>query len=323
MSTGQSIMEAGEAMAGEYNAVIKGCAIGIAAPAIAFGLSTQALATVVYLNQCNPGDIMKGAGAWIALAEKNLEAVEALQAEVDKVDDEHWSGADAEAFKAASGDVKAQLTQLAVNAYLVGAQLLAFAVMLTVFWMFLTAATAIMAVYFGAYIAALSGVVSAVGAPAIMASANVTAASLLATAKSFEATLISISTGCAAITGAMSVFTFAFQKSQGNPVSPLDIAGAGLANMLEGLLVYGINAATMTSGGRHATGALASGWALAGHLTQAASTFFPAYKGEDDGWEAGFDGGGPLLGVPDSALNWLWEDNAPESMKNPEDLDWS
>ena len=78
MSTGQSIMEAGEAMAGEYNAVIKSCAIGIAMPAISFGLSTQALATVVYLNQCNPGDIMKGAGAWIALAEKNLEAVEAL-----------------------------------------------------------------------------------------------------------------------------------------------------------------------------------------------------------------------------------------------------
>ncbi|GAA2140097.1 hypothetical protein [Glycomyces algeriensis] len=323
MSTGQRIMEAGEAMAGEYNAVIKGCAIGIAAPAIAFGLSTQALATVVYLNQCNPGDIMKGAGAWIALAEKNLEAVEALQAEFDKVNDENWSGDDAEAFKAAAGDVKAQLTQLAVNAYLVGAQLLAFAVMLTVFWMFLTAATAIMAVYFGAYLAALGGVVSAVGAPAILTSANVTAAALLATAKSFEATLISISTGCAAITGAMSVFTFAFQKAQGNPVSPLDIAGAGLTNMIEGLLVYGLNAATMTSGGRHATGALASGWALAGHLTQAASTAFPAYKGEDEGWETGFDGGGPLLGVPDSALNWLWEDNAPESMKNPEDLDWS
>jgi hypothetical protein len=121
----------------------------------------------------------------------------------------------------------------------------------------------------------------------------------------------------------MSIFTFAFQKSQGNPVSPLDIAGAGLTNIIEGLLVYGLNAATMTSGGRHATGALASGWALAGHLTQAASTMSPAYKGEDEGWEAGFDGGGPLLGLPDSALNWLWEDNAPESMKNPEDLDWS
>jgi uncharacterized protein YukE len=323
MSTGQSIMEAGEAMAGEYNAVIKSCAIGIAAPAIAFGLSTQALATVVYLNQCNPGDIMKGAGAWIALAEKNLEAVEALQAEVDKVNDSNWSGDDAEAFKAASGDVKAQLTQLAVNAYLVGAQLLAFAVMLTVFWLFLTAATAIMVVYFGAYAAALAGVVSSIGAPAIMASANVTAAALLATAKSFEATLISISTGCAAITGAMTVFTFAFQKSQGNPVSPLDIAGAGLTNMIEGLLVYGLNAATMTAGGRHATGAMQSWGAFAGHATQALSAVFPTYKGEDDGWAGGYDGGGPLLGLPDSALNWLWEDRAPGSLTNPEDLDWS
>jgi uncharacterized protein YukE len=316
-------MEAGEAMAGEYNAVIKSCAIGIAMPAIAFGLSTQALATVVYLNQCNPGDIMKGAGAWIALAEKNLEAVEALQTEVDKVNDGNWSGEDAEAFKAASSDVKSQLTQLAVNAYLVGAQLLAFAVMLTVFWLFLTAATAIMVVYFGAYAAALAGVVSSIGAPAIMASANVTAAALLATAKSFEATLISIATGCAAITGAMSIFTFAFQKVKGNPVSPLDIAGSGLTNMVEGLLVYGLNAATMTSGGRHATGAMESWGAFASHATQALSAVFPTYKGEEDGWAGGYDGGGPLLGIPDSALNWLWEDNAPESMKNPEDLDWS
>jgi uncharacterized protein YukE len=316
-------MEAGEAMAGEYNAVIKSCAIGIAMPAIAFGLSTQALATVVYLNQCNPGDIMKGAGAWIALAEKNLEAVEALQTEVDKVNDGNWSGEDAEAFKAASSDVKAQLTQLAVNAYLVGAQLLAFAVMLTVFWLFLTAATAIMVVYFGAYAAALAGVVSSIGAPAIMASANVTAAALLATAKSFEATLISIATGCAAITGAMSIFTFAFQKVKGNPVSPLDIAGSGLTNMVEGLLVYGLNAATMTSGGRHATGAMEGWGAFASHATQALSAVFPTYKGEEDGWAGGYDGGGPLLGIPDSALNWLWEDNAPESMKNPEDLDWS
>lgn len=323
MSTGQSIMEAGEAMAGEYNAVIKSCAIGIAMPAISFGLSTQALATVVYLNQCNPGDIMKGAGAWIALAEKNLEAVEALQTEVDKVNDENWSGDDAEAFKAASGDVKAQLTQLAVNAYLVGAQLLAFAVMLTVFWLFLTAATAIMVVYFGAYAAALAGVVSSIGAPAIMASANVTAAALLATAKSFEATLISISTGCAAITGAMSIFTFAFQKAQGNPVSPLDIAGAGLTNMIEGLLVYGINVATMTAGGRHATGPMDSWEEWGRHAVQALSAVSPTYKGEDEGVAGGFDGGGPALGLPDTLLNWLWEDNAPESMKNPEDLDWS
>ncbi|GAA2269466.1 hypothetical protein GCM10009853_023780 [Glycomyces scopariae] len=314
MSTGQSLYEAGEEMSPYYNGVIKSCAVAIAPPAVVFGLAVQAMATSIYLNQCNPGDILKAAGAWVSLAEKNMEAAEELQAEVDTVNDGNWKGDDADAFREAAGNVKSQLQQLAVTAFLIGAQLLAFSVMLTVYWLFLTACTIVMDAFLAAYLAALAGVLTAPGAPAIMASAQAVATSLVASMKSIEAYLIAVSTGCAALTGGLTAVTFGFQKVQGNPVDPLDIAGAGLANMLEGFLVYGINVATMTPGGRHA------GVTDAMHVFQGVSAIFPTYKGDGE-TGALFEGGGPALGIPDSLLN-LWEDHAPDRFTNPETIEW-
>ncbi|GAA1660847.1 hypothetical protein GCM10009830_02420 [Glycomyces endophyticus] len=314
MSTGQHLYEAGEAMSPYYNGVIKSCAVAIAPPAIVFGLAVQAMATSVYLNQCNPGDVLKAAGAWVSLAEKNTEAADALQAEVDTVTDDNWSGDDADAFREAAGNVKAQLQQLAVTAFLIGAQLLAFSVMLTVYWLFLTACTVVMDAFLAAYLAALAGVLTAPGAPAIMASAQTVATSLVASMKSIESYLITVSTGCATLTGGLTAITFGFQKANGNPVDPLDVAGAGLANMLEGFLVYGVNVATMTPGGRHANVANAM------HVFQGVSAIFPTYKGDGE-TGALLDGGGPALGIPDSLLN-LWEDHAPDRFTNPESVKW-
>ncbi|SDD84735.1 hypothetical protein [Glycomyces harbinensis] len=315
MSAGQSIFDAGEEMAPYYNGVIKSCAVAIAPPAIVFGLAVQAMATSVYMNQCNPGDIMKAGGAWIMLAEKNMEAAEALQTEVDTVTDQNWSGTDADGFTEAAGNVKLQLQELAVTAFLIGTQLIAFAVMLTVYWLFLTACTVVMDAFLVAYLAALAGVLTAPGAPAIMASAQTVATSLVATMKSFESVLISISTGCAALTGGLTAFTFGFQKGAGNPVSPVDIAGAGVANMLEGFAVYGLNALMMTSGGRHAS--VVPGL----HALQGGSAIAPLYKGDGE-WGSGYDGGGPGLGAVDGLLN-LWEDHAPDEFTNPEEVQWS
>lgn len=314
MSTGQGIFDAGEEMSPYYDGVIKSCAVAVAPPAVVFGLAVQAMATSVYMNQCNPGDVMKAAGAWILLAEKNMEAAEALRQETDTVNDENWSGADADAFREASGNVGLQLQELAVTAFLIGAQLVAFAVMLTVYWVFLSSCTLVMDAFLAAYLAALAGVLTAPGAPAIFTSAQTVASSLTATLKSMEAALVSISTGCATLTGGLTAFTFGFQKRAGNPVDPLDIAGAGLAGMLEGLVVYGVRAATMTPGGGHATVNSSM------HAIQGISAVFPTYQGDGE-WDAGFDGGGPFLGVPDSLLNH-WEDHAPDGFTNPEAVRW-
>ncbi len=317
MSTGEAVFSAGEKMSPYYNGVIKSCAVAIAPPAVVFGLSVQALATSVYMNQCNPGDMMKAAGAWIKLAEKNWEAAEELTTQVDTVDEGNWCGKDADAFRESATNVDAQLKELAVVAFMIGAQLIALAVALTVYWVFLTACTVVMDVFLAAYTAAYAGVVTAVGAESIRASCLAVAASLVATAKSFEATITSISTACAALTGTLTAFTFGFQKSAGNPVSAADIAGAGLVNMLEGFATYALRSLTMTPAGRHAQ---MTGWTQGLHGLQAVNGIFPTYQGDGD-WEGGYDGGGTGLGAVDGLAN-LWEDHAPDSLTNPDEARW-
>ncbi|MCD0442307.1 hypothetical protein LO763_01535 [Glycomyces sp. A-F 0318] len=288
MSAGQGIYDAGEEMAPYYDGVIKGCAVAIAPPAVVFGPAVQSLAAGVYTNQCNPGDVMKAGGAWIMLAEKNTEAAEALQAEIDAVTPEHWSGDDADAFAEAAGNVKRQLQELAATALLIGAQLVAFAVTLTVYWLFLTACAAAMDAHLTAYLAALAGASTASGAPAIMAGARTVADSLAATVKRFESALASLASDCAALTGGFTAFTFGFQKGAGDPV---DIAGADVADTLEGFAAYGLDALMTTSGGRHA----------------AVSPGLHALQGSERG--SGF--GGPGLGAV-GGLRDLWEGNIPD-----------
>lgn len=252
MSTGDTFYDLGESMSGPCSDIIKSCAMAIVAPAMTFGLSVQSLATSIYMNQCNPGDVIKAGGAWIKLAEKNWEALEALEEQTDLVNDDNWKGDDSEAFKGASRNVGLQLGEMAITASLIGVQLIALGAALTVFWVFLLACTVVMDAFLVAYLAAYAGVVTAPGAESIRASCLTVATSLCATVKSLEATMTSLSTGCAALTGGLAGFTFGFQKSTGNPVSPLDIAGSGLTNMLVGLGTYVERALTMTPAGRHA-----------------------------------------------------------------------
>ena len=105
MSMGEAVYDTGAAMSPYYNGVIKSCAIAIAPPSLVFGLSVQMLAVKIYLNQCNPGDLFKAAGAWIRLGEKNLEASDNLASEVDTITDDNWSGADSDAFKSSASRI--------------------------------------------------------------------------------------------------------------------------------------------------------------------------------------------------------------------------
>ncbi|MCH7229375.1 hypothetical protein L0U85_00635 [Glycomyces sp. L485] len=299
MSTGDTFYDMGESMSGPCEEIIKSCAIAIAPPALTFGLSVQALATSIYMNQCNPGDMVKAGGSWIKFAEKNWEALEELGAQTDRVDDDNWKGEDAEAFKGASRNVGLQLGELAVTATLIGVQLIALGFCLAVYWVFLLACAVVMEAFLVAYVAAYAGVATAVGAESIRAGCLTVATSLCASVKSFEAVLKSISTGCAAMTGAMTAFTFGFQKGAGNPVSPVDIAGSGLTDLLIGLGTYAERALTMTPGGRHAS---VTGGAAARHGVQSQG---------NGGFGLVSAGGDRLLA------------NGPDAVGDPGDIKWT
>ncbi|MFC3493298.1 PPE domain-containing protein [Glycomyces rhizosphaerae] len=310
MSMGESVYSTGAAMSPYYNGVIKSCAIAIAPPALVFGLSAQMLAVKIYMNQCNPGDMFKAAGAWIRLGEKNWEASENLTAEVDTITDENWSGDDSEAFKSSASGVNAQLKELAVTAFLIGAQLILLGIALTVYWGFLVYCTVIMACCLASYLATCW---TGVGEPAARAAALATAAGLLATAETFEAALKPIMIACTALTGTLTAFTWGFQAGAGNKANPLEIAGASVANMLEGFATYWIRKVTMPAG-KYASGINPE------NTIQAVSGIFPTYQGDGE-WKSGFQGGGAGLGIADSLSN-LWQDHAPEELTNPEEIQW-
>ncbi|WP_030144245.1 hypothetical protein [Glycomyces sp. NRRL B-16210] len=320
MTAGESLFETGSSMSPYFNGVIKSCATGIMPPAVVLGPAVQALATSIYMNQCNPGDLMKAAGAWMTLAERNWDAAEALQAEVETVNETNWNGDDAEAFKAKAGDFQAQLQELALNACLLAAELIVLAVTLAAYWVFLLTCTIAMDAYLVAYLSAMATGVGAPAAAGIQASANATASAMAGYAKTTEGVISTISHTCAALCGAFTVFTFAFQKSKGNPANPLEIAGAGIVNMLEGLTTYYARKFTMTPAGRHHQTAW---WQ---HGVQAATNVFPTYQGGDffdaDNWNGGYDGGGAGLGAADGVANGI-EQYLPEGLTNPDEVRWT
>jgi uncharacterized protein YukE len=303
-----------------YNGVIKSCAVGIMPPAIAFGLSVQALATSIYMNQCNPGDMYKAAGAWIMLADRNLEAVDALQAEVDTVNDGNWCGEDAEAFKQKTEDFKQQLQELAVNAILVASELIVMATILTAYWAFLLTCTIVMDAFLIAYLAALATGVGAPAAAGIRASATAAAATMAGWAKTTEGMISVASHTCAALMGGFTIFTWVFQKANGNPANPLEAAGASIVNMLEGFATFYARKFTMTPGGRHATTSL---WQ---NGVQSVTNIFPTYQGgnvfDSESWNGGFDGGGAGLGAADGVSNAV-QQYLPEELTNPTEVQWT
>lgn len=317
MSFGEQTYHAGETMSPYYSYVIKTCAVMVAAPAITFGGPAQQLAALIYSGQSNPGDMFKSAGAWFSLGEKNLEAAGKLGAQVDSINDDNWSGDDADAFKGSASGVNAQLTQLAVTSFLIGAQLMALGVMLSVYWCFLLVCVYVLMSFMVAFIAASW---SGAGAAAVRVSARVGSTAMLVQAKSWETMMKPIMITTTALTATLTVFTWGFQAGAGNQANPLEIALGSITNMLEGFATYWVNEKTMP-GGDYMKGMVFE------NLLQASSVFAPTYDGgnpfDSENWNAGgWGGGGAGFGVADGVGN-LWESFAPDLFTNPEEIEWT
>lgn len=310
MSFGEQTYQAGEAMSPYYSYVLKTCAVMVAAPAITFGGPAQLLAAEIYKGQCNPGDMFKSAGAWFSLGEKNLEAAGKLADQVDSVNDDNWSGDDALAFKGSANGVNLQLTQLAMTAFLIGAQLMALGIMLSVYWCFLLVCVYTLMSFMVAFIAASW---SGAGAIVVRESARVGSLAMLAQVKSFEAVMQPIMMATTVLTGSLTLFTWNFQALAGNQANPLDIALGSIANMLEGFATSWLNGKTMP-GGQFAPGMVPE------NLIQVGSLFMPT---DFNSWESGgWGGGGAGLGAADMTAN-LWESFAPDLFTNPEEIEWT
>lgn len=107
-------------------------AVNITLPAYVFSGPCLKLSRIIYLNQCNPGEIMKGGASWLLLAQKFSEAKEALETKLAELATDDWDGEDRKAFDAKAQKVVDQLEVIQAFAMHLGISMMLIATMLAV-----------------------------------------------------------------------------------------------------------------------------------------------------------------------------------------------
>ncbi|WP_335992243.1 hypothetical protein [Glycomyces sp. MUSA5-2] len=231
-------------------------AVEIVLPAFTFGPSATQIARIIYMNQCNPGQIMMVGASWLQLAEKYIKAGDGLGDKVDAFDAEAWEGDDCSAFVDQSGKVRMQLFTIAAFAIEVGVGLFTIAALLAVM---VTAYAALATVLMGmalVYWPLQAFPLTAPAAAAVRTAAMTIAATGLGILKTLDAGLEALGNGLAAFIGGGMTGSWAVLATQGNVVNPLDLVGPTAFNMANGFAQLALRNAAAPSGGRHVAGGL-------------------------------------------------------------------
>jgi hypothetical protein len=256
MSIGAPEPESFQGMMDTFAVVAPAAAVEIVLPAFTFGPSCTQIARIIYMNQCNPGQIMMVGAYWFQLAEKYITAAQALQDEIDAMDAESWDGDDCQAFVDQSTKVRNQLWTIATFAIEVGIGLFTIAgllaVMVTAYAALATILMAMALVYWPLQAFPLT----AAAAQAVRAAAMTVAATGLGILKALDTALSVLGKGLAAGIGAGMGLSWTALATQGNVVNPLDLVGPTAFNMAQGFAQLGLRNALAPSSGRHVAGGL-------------------------------------------------------------------
>jgi len=226
-------------------------AVEIVLPAFTFGPSCTQIARLIYMNQCNPGSLMKVGAYWLQLAEKYIQAGDQLDEEVSAMDAESWEGEDCNAFVDQAGQVKTQLFAIAAFALQVGISLFTIAALLAVMvTAYAALATALMAMAL-VYWPLQAFPPTAAAAQAVRSAAMAVAATGLTVLKALDTALEALGNGLAAFIGSGMAVSWSVLATQGNAVNPLDLVGPTAYNMAHGFAQLGLRNLMAPSGGRH------------------------------------------------------------------------
>ncbi|MDA1360277.1 hypothetical protein O1R50_11625 [Glycomyces luteolus] len=251
MSIGAPEPESFQGMMDTFAVMAPAAAVEIVLPAFTFGPSCTQIARIIYMNQCNPGQIMMVGAYWFQLAEKYITAAQALQDEIDAMDAESWDGDDCQAFIDQSGKVQAQLWTIATFAIEVGIGLFSIAALLAVMVTAYTALATILMAMALVYWPLQAFPPTAAAAQAVRAAAMTVAATGLGILKALDTALTVLGKGLAAGIGAGMGLSWTVLATQGNVVNPLDLVGPTAFNMAQGLAQLGLRNALAPSGGKH------------------------------------------------------------------------
>ncbi len=257
MSIGAPQPESFQGMMDTFAVMSPAAAVEIVLPAFTFGPACTQIARIIYMNQCNPGQIMMVGAYWFQLAEKYIAAAQALQDEIDAMDAESWDGDDCQAFIDQAGKVRTQLWTIALFAIEVGIGLFSIAALLVVM---VTAYAALATILMGmalVYWPLQAFPPTAAAAQAVRAAAMTVAATGLGILKALDTALTALGNGLAAAIGAGMGISWTALATQGNVVNPLDLVGPTAFNMAQGLAQLGLRNALAPSGGKHVAPGLA------------------------------------------------------------------
>lgn len=211
-------------------------AVNITLPAFVFKGPCMQLSRIIYLNQCNPGEIMKGGAQWLQLAQRYSESKEALEAKAEELAPDTWEGKDRDAFDERLDKIIGQLETIQAFAMHIGISLMAIGTMLAVMVPIMLAfATVLM----GLAVACLA-VRMIVPAGPIMALAYRSAAmafsgTALATLKAMDTANGIAAQALAAFIGANMTVTWVDMAAKGNIINPANTIGSTAFSLLDGL----------------------------------------------------------------------------------------
>lgn len=286
-----------------YSIMAPSAAILITMPAFVIGGPVTQISRLVFMNQCNPGKIMRIGAEWLQLTEKYLSAADRLKEEIEKIEEGEWEGKDREAFDEKSRQVMEQLKTIGAYSLLVGIQLIAIAALLAVMVPFMLAVATVLQVC-----AVLILGCRAVPPPAGQAMeatlrANVTAIAM-ANLASLEALDNAITVAGKALAAAMAAemsVSWAVMAGNGNVVNPIDTIGSTGFSMLQGLTQLAMR--NLMAPGRTGSGTL-------GKISPKLDGILASHGG----WTVGFAGGQGVYNLGNNAQS-IADPDAPNKMK--------
>lgn len=211
-------------------------AVNITLPAYVFSGPCLKLSRIIYLNQCNPGEIMKGGATWLQLAQRYSEAKEALVAILDGLTEDDWSGEDRAAFDEKARKIAGQLeniqafaTHLGISLMLIGTML---AVMVPIMLAFATILMGLAVTYLIVKPIVPAGPIMA---EAWRANAMAVSATALTTLTAMDKANGLAAQALAAFIGANMTITWVNMASLGNVVNPASTIGSTAYSLMQGL----------------------------------------------------------------------------------------
>jgi hypothetical protein len=256
MSIGAPDPKSFQGMMDAFAIAAPAAAVEIVLPAFTFGPSCTQIARIIYMNQCNPGQIMMVGAYWFQLAEKYITGGKDLEGEVSAMDAEAWEGEDCDAFVDQSGKASMQLYTIAAFAIQVGLGLFTIAALLAVMvTAYAALATCLMAMAL-VYWPLQAFPLTAAAAVAVRTAAMTIAATGLGILKTIDTALTGLGNGLAAFIGGGMTGSWAVLATQGNVVNPLDMVGPTAFNMMNGFAQLALRNAAAPSSGRHVAGGL-------------------------------------------------------------------